>query len=202
MKALTIWQPWASLIAAGEKIYETRSWPTKYRGPIAIHAAMKDPAKLPIWTPELEKYTADNEKIGPAIFLPTGCVVAIGELVNVWHIVYHPGLDVDRAKHIDVGAESMSTDKHAPDFGDYFVPTEKEMALGDWTPGRYAWEIRNVKILEIAPEVKGHQGLWDWDENAPRDPGWKYLGPGAWIKVCTDPITGKKYFMDEQEAAK
>ena len=197
MKALTIWQPWASLIAAGEKIYETRSWTTKYRGPIAIHASIKDPAKLPIWTPELEKYTADNEKIGPAIFLPTGCVIAIGELVNVWYIVHHPGLNIDKARRIDVGAESMSTDKHAPDFGDYFIPTEKEVALGDWTPGRYAWEIRNVKILEIAPDVKGRQGLWEWDESAPRDPGWKYLGPGAWIKACVDPFTGKKYFMDE-----
>lgn len=38
MKALTILQPWASLIAAGAKKIETRSWATKYRGPIAIHA--------------------------------------------------------------------------------------------------------------------------------------------------------------------
>lgn len=42
MKAITIWQPWASLIACGVKQYETRSWPTKYRGPIAIHAAAMD----------------------------------------------------------------------------------------------------------------------------------------------------------------
>ena len=41
MKALTIWQPWASLIAGGAKQYETRSWATQYRGPIAIHAAAR-----------------------------------------------------------------------------------------------------------------------------------------------------------------
>lgn len=40
MKALTIWQPWASLLVSGQKKYETRSWATAYRGPIAIHAAM------------------------------------------------------------------------------------------------------------------------------------------------------------------
>lgn len=39
MKALTIWQPWASLLACGGKRFETRSWATSYRGPIAIHAA-------------------------------------------------------------------------------------------------------------------------------------------------------------------
>ena len=41
MKALTIWQPWASLLVSGQKKYETRSWATAYRGPIAIHAAMR-----------------------------------------------------------------------------------------------------------------------------------------------------------------
>jgi len=38
MKALTISQPFASLIANGEKFVENRTWPTNYRGPIAIHA--------------------------------------------------------------------------------------------------------------------------------------------------------------------
>ncbi|MFV0399180.1 MAG: ASCH domain-containing protein [Oscillospiraceae bacterium] len=41
MKAITIWQPWASLLACGAKKYETRSWVTSYRGPIAIHAAAR-----------------------------------------------------------------------------------------------------------------------------------------------------------------
>lgn len=42
MKAITLWQPWASLLACGAKGYETRSWATSYRGQIAIHAAKKD----------------------------------------------------------------------------------------------------------------------------------------------------------------
>jgi hypothetical protein len=39
MKALSLTQPWASAIMRGHKRIETRSWPTKYRGRIAIHAA-------------------------------------------------------------------------------------------------------------------------------------------------------------------
>lgn len=39
MKALTIWEPWASLIIMGVKHYETRGWSRKYRGPLAIHSA-------------------------------------------------------------------------------------------------------------------------------------------------------------------
>ena len=38
MKALTLYQPWATLIAIGAKKIETRSWGTNYRGPLAIHA--------------------------------------------------------------------------------------------------------------------------------------------------------------------
>ena len=37
-RALTLHQPWASLIAIGAKTMETRSWSTSYRGPLAIHA--------------------------------------------------------------------------------------------------------------------------------------------------------------------
>lgn len=39
MKALSIKEPYASLIASGLKEYETRSWKTSYRGKILIHAS-------------------------------------------------------------------------------------------------------------------------------------------------------------------
>jgi hypothetical protein len=38
MKVITLKQPWATLIAKGYKQYEFRSWQTKYRGPLLIHA--------------------------------------------------------------------------------------------------------------------------------------------------------------------
>ena len=40
MKVLTVKEPWASLIINGYKMYEFRSWKTKYRGKILIHAGM------------------------------------------------------------------------------------------------------------------------------------------------------------------
>lgn len=40
MKVLTIKEPWATLIIEGYKAYEFRSWKTKYRGKILIHAGM------------------------------------------------------------------------------------------------------------------------------------------------------------------
>jgi hypothetical protein len=38
VKALTVRQPWATLIIAGLKDVENRSWTTSYRGRLAIHA--------------------------------------------------------------------------------------------------------------------------------------------------------------------
>lgn len=38
LKALTIKQPWASLIMLGYKRFEFRSWRTNYRGKLLIHA--------------------------------------------------------------------------------------------------------------------------------------------------------------------
>lgn len=40
MKAISIRQPWAWLIVNGFKNIENRTWQTKYRGPILIHAGL------------------------------------------------------------------------------------------------------------------------------------------------------------------
>lgn len=42
MRALSLYQPWASLIAHGVKRVETRTWLTKYRGDVAIHATKSE----------------------------------------------------------------------------------------------------------------------------------------------------------------
>lgn len=38
-----------------------------------------------------------------------------------------------------------------------------EMAFGDYTPGRYAWRLENVKMLPEPIPTKGHQRLWNWE---------------------------------------
>jgi len=43
MKAISLWQPWASAMALEFKKNETRSWHTNYRGPLLIHAAKTFP---------------------------------------------------------------------------------------------------------------------------------------------------------------
>lgn len=77
MKALTLTQPWASLVALGVKSVETRSWSTAYRGPLAIHAAKG-------WPREAQEayddwHTCTNLPSVPVL----GAVVAIARLVDV-----------------------------------------------------------------------------------------------------------------------
>jgi len=172
MKAITIWQPYASLVAIGAKKYETRSWATKYRGPIAIHAAAKPVCDtLNGLIMGKEKYTVIRNALdavpevlstGHTGSLPCGCVIATAELVNCWRIVPNLGTGVDTARYIPICAESMTMDEHAPGYSDYFLPTEREMLFGDWAPGRYAWELANVQLLPEPIPAKGQQGMWNW----------------------------------------
>ncbi|HBC62365.1 MAG TPA: RNA-binding protein [Planctomycetaceae bacterium] len=66
MKALSIRQPFASLIASGEKTIELRTWYTHYRGPVLI-CASKSATGL----------TADERR------LPRGVALCIVDLVDV-----------------------------------------------------------------------------------------------------------------------
>ena len=70
MKAITIKQPFASLIAAGLKEYEFRTWKTNYRGEILIHAGKgidKDAMK------RFESLKLEY---------PTGCIIAKAKLTD------------------------------------------------------------------------------------------------------------------------
>ncbi|MCM0760681.1 ASCH domain-containing protein [Sporomusa sphaeroides DSM 2875] len=139
MKAITILQPWASLIACGAKQIETRSWATKYRGPIAIHAGAKPFDTRTYFDRELYRFA---DALGqPDIYgfdqLPFGAVIAIAELVDC-----RP-------------TESFVFSGTLRDI------SENEIAFGDYTPGRYAWILANVRPIKPVP-AKGMQRFWEW----------------------------------------
>jgi predicted transcriptional regulator len=46
MKVLSIKEPWASMILNGKKTIETRTWKTKYRGRILLHASRKPKSEI------------------------------------------------------------------------------------------------------------------------------------------------------------
>ncbi len=77
IKALTLHQPWTSLIAARLKVYETRSWATPYRGLLAIHAG-KTTGVL-----DLEAVLTPAERAKLPGVLPSGAMVCLTHLVDV-----------------------------------------------------------------------------------------------------------------------
>lgn len=132
MKAISLWQPWASLVAHGLKRFETRHWTTSYRGPLAIHAAKRKP-ELSVSDRELIQAVIDMgyRTLGQ---LPYGCIVCTCELVDIYptHWLIPP-----------------------PDF------TEAERSFGNYAPGRFAWRLDNVQIVDNIP-ARGSQGFWEW----------------------------------------
>jgi hypothetical protein len=75
MKALTIRQPWADAIAHGSKRTENRTWTTRYRGPILIHAGIAEDRQtiLPIGQNTARADWPDYR----------GAIIATAELVDV-----------------------------------------------------------------------------------------------------------------------
>lgn len=53
MKVLSLTEPFATLIYEKEKLIETRSWKTNYRGELYIHASMTKPSKNDLGDKEL-----------------------------------------------------------------------------------------------------------------------------------------------------
>ena len=74
MKALSLLQPWASLVAVGAKKIETRSWRTNYRGPLAIHASRG-------WTMESQDL-CDRFRFNLETALPFGAIIATADLID------------------------------------------------------------------------------------------------------------------------
>lgn len=144
MKALSLWQPWATLIALKAKQIETRSWSTSYRGTLAIHASKNMPAEA--------KALCDVEPFKRALDaffragedLPLGAIVATCDLVTVHRVPFAA--------------------RHFPSVPGYTValpPFEPERSFGDYDPGRYAWILGNIRQLEFPIPCRGAQGLWE-----------------------------------------
>lgn len=72
MKAISLWQPWASAMASGMKRNETRHWATEYRGDLVICSAKRKPSR--------EEAGEDFEA---AMALPYGCALCIVELYDI-----------------------------------------------------------------------------------------------------------------------
>jgi hypothetical protein len=176
-KAITVYQPWASLAAIGAKKYETRGWATKYRGKIAIHAGKQNfrdlIRALPVDTQRAmyaALYGAYGLKSGAHIRLAAGAIIATAELTGCYSIASQPRESMFRDgycfmfytdKSNPYSTEPLDAVKIQPNISVKYGLDEQERIFGDWTPGRYAWELANVKPLSAPIPCAGRQRLWN-----------------------------------------
>jgi hypothetical protein len=133
MKALSLLQPWATLIMLGYKQFETRSWVTKHRGPLAIAASAGKPA----WA---------REACAPGTDL--------GQLLD------NHGLTFDGLPRGAVLGVCRVNSMHKMDKTWDLVLGEVELACGDYTNGRVAWALSHVQAFATPIPCKGALSLW------------------------------------------
>lgn len=136
MKAISLWQPWASLIIWGEKEYETRSWPAPRSligQDIVIHAA-KRPIDMEDW-PDFRLFQGVLVDHGCWLNnrLPYGAVLGVAHVKGCWPV------------------EQVRTQLSA-----------KELAFGNYSDGRFAWWLTDIRPFAQPILYRGAQGLFEY----------------------------------------
>lgn len=147
MKTLTLWQPWASLIAVGAKTIETRSWrpPASLIGErVAIHAGMRLVGYRDLPPDVTDSIRKDLGEYWETA-LPRGAVVATARLLGAYLV---KGCSRGYAYCDD------------PVTGG---PVKlKEDLYGDFSVGRWLWMFAYEQLVKPPVPARGRQGLWDW----------------------------------------
>jgi hypothetical protein len=142
MKALSLHQPWATLMAMGVKQVETRSWSTKYRGPLLIHAANK-------WSPEQDRVAREYRHVLAGTLMEFGGIIGIVNLTEI----------------VDAASTSLWINpwiqRRIVIDGALRIP-RSEYALGIYNASRFAWLTTGARTLPIH-RVRGYQGLFNVD---------------------------------------
>jgi hypothetical protein len=150
MRAITIHQPWASLLAHGIKDYETRSWPAPAAAvghTILIHASKNDRAIGAYCSP----YPSSA-----ALQLRWSAMRQLPQLP-----IYEPhaiNTMPDLAFGAIIAAATIEYVIHTHEIAHQQTP--RELALGDWSRGRYAWRLANPQLLTEPVPCRGRQRLW------------------------------------------
>jgi hypothetical protein len=146
MKAITVWQPYASLIAAGLKPYEFRGWrpPVELIGQrFAIHAAARR-----MRAEELHNLMLD---------VAEACLLAEAEslLEGFWREPARAPLSVVLCTAIlDVPRKGAFV---AADFGAP-SPDSDEIEKSNW-----AWPLTQIELIDPPRPARGLQKFWEWN---------------------------------------
>ena len=146
MKALTVWQPWASLIAAGVKPYEFRGWaaPQWIEGQrIAIHAGARKPKRGEI---EQLRLIVDRGK-GHRVGLLDGALPILEHPESLWFSAIVCTAIIGRPFSAAEGLPALGITWNDSDRSAHF---------------NFAWPLTEIERMEPPIPAKGAQGFWEW----------------------------------------
>jgi hypothetical protein len=176
LTAITLHQPWASLVAKGWKQYETRDWPTNHRGLIVIHAGRKPKGKQELR--EHDKVVASfkdllNEDC------PYSSVIAIAELTDVIcmteEFIKEQSPTELRCGNWAVGRYAFKLENVRP-----LAPISATGKQGLWKFDQEAagfdslhlepWNPADFSKVQHKAEADGQLNLLEFDSNEPPEP--------------------------------
>lgn len=143
MKALTIKQPWASLIAHGIKDIENRSWKTKYRGRIFIHCSATTKFKVELTDPQMIAALPFIKNLMTGN-VPFGAIIGEVDIIDC------------TLNHESIWAEQMAYD---------VCPYTGIHILRKGQPYIWNWVLANP-VLYDKPilNVKGRLSFWEYEK--------------------------------------
>lgn len=161
LRCLSLDQPYASLIAIGVKTIETRSWSTKHRGRIGIASTAKKPIEGDEigdtgWYSEydVDHWIINNWRQTRAHPGPLGAIVATANLVDCVPMIAMNDISRDGCHRLFVGDDCLWRTRPG---GGPAIDVSGQLPYGDFTPGRWAWLLDDVKpTTERCPACWGY----------------------------------------------
>lgn len=145
MKTITVKQPWASLIVEGLKDIENRTWPTKFRGRVLIHAGATPVKGLRCEALDGGQYArVFSLNRFDALTGPVGVIIGSVEIVGC--VINHPSIWAEQSQGIAKGGRVTDS-----------LP-----------PITYNWILANPIKFDNPIPAKGKLSFWEFvDEQLP-----------------------------------
>lgn len=144
IKAVSLWQPWASLWLSPNKRHETRHWATPHRGKLLVHAAKKFVRNVDGDLDDI--LSSEFGRLWGMDVLPTGAIIGMVDLLDV----------IPTAKVFPPNQPVPDTE-----FSDY--------VCGDFSEGRFGWRRGTYWVFREPVPWKGRQSIFSVPTSAVAD---------------------------------
>lgn len=140
LKAISLWQPWASLWVSKNKRHDTRHWSTNHRGRLQVHAAKKFVKDV---DSDLDDILSSEFGGHWGMELPTGAIIGMVDLVDI------------------ISTNTLYGGAFNPEFSKLTDDDRIDIECGDFSPDRFGWRRGTYWVFREPVPYKGHQGLFN-----------------------------------------